>query len=717
MLLPRIHIESAIPLLLLTTAASGQNLLTNPGFEQGLTGWTTVSSTAESSSYGATGSPAVSVANHIGGGNKLARDLGGFAQLEQDVLTSPIGSGMYLETSGYFGGFSTFADSAQLFVEFWDGSGFELAQRSLPSVSRTERNDEDVLIYRRDRFAVPVGTERIVARIEFVDPCCQGTFGAADEIFLELTPDAPNPAPKPLDTQLVINGDFEGGFGPGSPLTLIDEQSWIGDGGTCLVKTYSNVDPNVPSTTIASILGGGSNLLTDVSGAGGLRQTIDVRGNAAQIASGLDLELLADLGGAGSLQDTSTVQANFLDSNFNPIGSQVPPLGPVTRAMRNGETTLLRRKDTYSVPAGTSYIRLSVIFADPCCSGTVAQLDNVEAYLRVPQGPVPQPLGVNILVNGSLEEGSVAGSPLVIDNPGTWVGINDNLILVPFYGSAANVPTASFAASNSLGGLLLAHSGTAGLTQSKDLRGLADLVDQGALRVETRAWLGGTTNSNDTAEFTLRFFNEFDAPLGLPRELGPVTAADRMNLTTLLERSDSFIAPAGARSLTVTVSFLDPCCSGSGALADGFEVVLSDNQAVGLPYCSTNPHSGGQTAQLRATGSPDVADNNLTLIAENMPPNQFGFFVTSLTEAFIQNPAGSQGNLCLGGDIGRYNQTIQFSGPQGTFFQSLDLPNTPFANGFTPVLAGETRSFQAWFRDVNPGPASNFTQGLRVQFL
>lgn len=146
-------------------------------------------------------------------------------------------------------------------------------------------------------------------------------------------------------------------------------------------------------------------------------------------------------------------------------------------------------------------------------------------------------------------------------------------------------------------------------------------------------------------------------------------------------------------------------------------VVPVGNQSLGLSFCSTNPNSSGQTGQIRGTGSASVSDNDLTLIAENLPPNQFGIFITSATENFVANPGGSQGNLCLGGSLGRYNQAALFSGSQGTFFLALDLLNTPQPNGFTTIQSGETWSFQAWFRDANPGPTSNFTQGLRVMFL
>lgn len=45
----------------------------------------------------------------------------------------------------------------------------------------------------------------------------------------------------------------------------------------------------------------------------------------------------------------------------------------------------------------------------------------------------------------------------------------------------------------------------------------------------------------------------------------------------------------------------------------------------------------------------------------------------------------------------------------------IDVNSIPL----TPVVAitaGETWSFQGWFRDNNPGPTSNFTDGIEVVF-
>jgi len=142
---------------------------------------------------------------------------------------------------------------------------------------------------------------------------------------------------------------------------------------------------------------------------------------------------------------------------------------------------------------------------------------------------------------------------------------------------------------------------------------------------------------------------------------------------------------------------------------------------LGASYCGPAvPNTSGQSALLTAVGSSAIALNNVRLMASNLPPNQFGFFVTSLTQGFIANPAGSQGNLCLGGVIGRYVGPgfVQNSGPGGMYSLMIDLTRTPSGNMLIAVQPGETRNFQAWFRDFGPGgvPSSNYTQGRAIIF-
>ena len=141
---------------------------------------------------------------------------------------------------------------------------------------------------------------------------------------------------------------------------------------------------------------------------------------------------------------------------------------------------------------------------------------------------------------------------------------------------------------------------------------------------------------------------------------------------------------------------------------------------VGTNYCGpANLNSTGLSGIISALGSDVVADNYLNLFATNLPKNQFGMFLNSQTKGFVPFVGGSQGNLCLAGSIGRYNRPgeILGSGAGGTFFLVLDLTDTPQPTGSVSIMAGETWNFQAWYRDDNPGPTSNFTDGVSITFL
>ena len=104
------------------------------------------------------------------------------------------------------------------------------------------------------------------------------------------------------------------------------------------------------------------------------------------------------------------------------------------------------------------------------------------------------------------------------------------------------------------------------------------------------------------------------------------------------------------------------------------------------------------------------------LHATELPVDQFGYFLASQAQGFVANPGGSQGNLCLGGQIARFASRIQSSGSNAKLTIRVGLTNIPWDPPHT-VMAGETWNFQAWFRDVNPGPTSNLTNGVSVTFL
>lgn len=158
--------------------------------------------------------------------------------------------------------------------------------------------------------------------------------------------------------------------------------------------------------------------------------------------------------------------------------------------------------------------------------------------------------------------------------------------------------------------------------------------------------------------------------------------------------------------------------AGNPAFLDRGAFEMTDGLGT-FPACSVNPNSIVQRGQINAFGSLSVNQNDLTLEASLLPPNVFGIFLASVETGFTASPGGSFGNLCLGGDIGRFNGPGQIldSGSAGSFSLALDLTAIPTPNVFVAVQPGSTWYFQTWHRDSTFGiQSSNFTDVVRLDF-
>ncbi len=135
-------------------------------------------------------------------------------------------------------------------------------------------------------------------------------------------------------------------------------------------------------------------------------------------------------------------------------------------------------------------------------------------------------------------------------------------------------------------------------------------------------------------------------------------------------------------------------------------------------YCTAVVNSTGLAGSI-AVSNVDTVGRTMDLNATKLPPNSFGFFIASMTQAFVPNAGGSSGNLCIGGQIGRgVAGGIQDSGALGEIGGVVDLDMVPTPTGTTPAVSGQTWYFQAWHRDsLIFVSTSNFTDGARVTFL
>ncbi|QDV09193.1 hypothetical protein Poly30_47500 [Planctomycetes bacterium Poly30] len=241
--------------------------------------------------------------------------------------------------------------------------------------------------------------------------------------------------------------------------------------------------------------------------------------------------------------------------------------------------------------------------------------------------------------------------------------------------------------------------------------------------------------SNDTATYTDTMGNTgrgivtVDPVTGAETIVGPYPGAvtdidglafDPAGIVWMLEDN-----PAPLHNFDLATMMYDPAPPMNAILASevfsggSYTAGFTPGGGFGTAYCMANPNSTGATGTISGAGSTMAASNDVTLTAADLPNSAFGFFITSTTQGFVANPAGSEGNLCLAGAIGRYVGAgqIQNTGGAGSFSLALDLTQTPTPTGLVSIAAGETWNFQAWHRDANMGtPVSNFTDGLSITF-
>ncbi len=134
---------------------------------------------------------------------------------------------------------------------------------------------------------------------------------------------------------------------------------------------------------------------------------------------------------------------------------------------------------------------------------------------------------------------------------------------------------------------------------------------------------------------------------------------------------------------------------------------------LGATTCTANPNSTGQSAALTGLGDPAASENRLVLNVTQTPAGSLGFFLASETAGNQTLGGGSQGLLCLGGNVLRFSNTVLDDRGIGIVSFRPRLDSFPQGGA---VLAGETWFFQYWFRDANPQVTSNTSSALAVTF-
>jgi hypothetical protein len=100
------------------------------------------------------------------------------------------------------------------------------------------------------------------------------------------------------------------------------------------------------------------------------------------------------------------------------------------------------------------------------------------------------------------------------------------------------------------------------------------LIDNNTVWFNLSAWIGGFENQDDNARVTLTFTNQANVIVGSTTTIGPILAADRGNVTSLLFRQANGLIPISARSFTVSVLMTFVIGGNTDADIDNIAVVL-----------------------------------------------------------------------------------------------------------------------------------------------
>jgi Ca2+-binding RTX toxin-like protein len=179
----------------------------------------------------------------------------------------------------------------------------------------------------------------------------------------------------------------------------------------------------------------------------------------------------------------------------------------------------------------------------------------------------------------------------LIQNPGADAAVGEtdsNGAVIPLwsttgrlsavkYGAGAGFPVV--ADSNAISGGANFFSGgiddtTSIGSQIIDIPGAGSEIDAGQVSVVLSAYLGGRLDDGDNATVTASFEDAHSDIVYGTLAIGPVTAADRVNQTTLLPRSATAEVPTGTRRIRVTISATRTAGQHNNGYADNLSLTL-----------------------------------------------------------------------------------------------------------------------------------------------
>lgn len=232
--------------------------------------------------------------------------------------------------------------------------------------------------------------------------------------------------------------------------------------------------------------------------------------------------------------------------------------------------------------------------------------------------------------------------------------------------------------------------------------------------------IAGMTDNPDTARDAVIFFNSSQE---VARESDPVDLDGNGILDDgvfIDSFGDDDLFLNDNRELFAVVTLKDIAGERIGQALVRFEI----RPEIGERYCDAHLNSLGLAASLAAIGSESVAQNQLTLVAAEMPPISFAMFFVGRERDFVSPFGGGEGALCIQGSLARFLAPGQvgLTDAAGRACLEVDLSAIPLPLSMSvPTVAampGDTFTFQCWYRDLSATGANttNLSNAVEITF-
>lgn len=580
----------------------GTNLVKSPSFERDgvinpadFDGWRVDQGLFATLEYGASLAPDPSVSAQAGAGDRMLMATtwgsGEWAYLSQNIdvrgNAAEIDAGrVEVDLRALLGGRGSDSDYARVYLYFHDEgrtSAF-LENLNTGSMTRTARNYETNMVPRERSIQLPTGTRWILVRAEVQrEDGSQPINGYIDEIDVRLVLDRPAPTPKPYDTNLVVDPDFESThvMNPAHPSWVIYQGLW---------QTTEYGESPGPGTDVSAALGGGNRYLQARSWSTGewayIYQDIDVSGNETAIDAGqLWAHASIDQGGRANNSDYGRLEIRYLDGAGTTITSEEINTPNTSRGWRNYATMMNHYKRKSRIPIGTRSIRVW-LEAQREVGNTPMDVyfDNVSLEISDDERATPPvPLNVELMDGGDMER---LEFKTITSRYLHWYVYEGGRIETLEYGTAG-YPTAPYGAG--IGGgtrfLMTPFSGNRQQEAVLDLSGNAAEIDAGGVALRASGLFGGIGSDNDDCALIAYADDVNGTYLNQALSVGYVSPSQRQNQSVLLPREGTFILPPGTRRLRLRIYFRVRSGSVCQAMMDNISFQLVRPEACGSASC------------------------------------------------------------------------------------------------------------------------------------